>query len=624
MSQEINVVGRWIKLDAQKRQFQLNVPGLLKVLAENLYSNRKVAIRELIQNAHDSIMRRVMAAGGNIAFKPRIQIRTNPAKGILTIEDNGDGMDDADIIQYLTTIGNSYTREVGSTLEFLQPERASVLIGQFGMGFLSAFLIASEVKLYTRKADGQGWYWYCDASEFYEMKSSDYAPVGTLIELTLKPEAETLLNSVELSGAIRRYADFLPLPIFLNTQTEPVNLMTPPWEADDSSGAIAAYLQRAFQQSDALHAFTLHDQVIDLGHDSLTVPLRGVMFIPPSSVVSVREYGDVMIYIRRMFITDQERDLLPSWARFFRGVIDCAMLQPTASRESLHQEESFMAVRQALETQLLTELRRVAYEQPHVWRRIVLAHTDLVLGWVTVNDEFFDQVADLLPVQTSRGAMLLKDYLARTENTFYYVTQQIGSLQDQLLGEGFEVPVIDASWFAVRPFLEKYASRLPVPPRLVQMDGDAKRLMQAVNDPRYDGLVMFFRKQGIPAKIAAYKPHGVPGLMLYPRNADALIEARRALDSEELSDPFTDIISDYLSQQSDDEDSQPTGVLYLNASCPLVRQLIEPTSAPHRETVLTLIHQIAKLFAGRTLTPHAAAHAFNGVTHSILEMINHG
>ncbi len=611
-------------MDTQRRQFQLNVPGLLKVLAENLYSNRKVAIRELIQNAHDSIMRRVIANGTDISFGPRIQLRADPANSILTIMDNGDGMDDNDIIQYLTTIGNSYTREVGSTLEFLHPERASALIGQFGMGFLSAFLIASEVKLYTRKAGGQGWSWYCDASEFYEMKPAEVASVGTFIELKLKPEAEPLLNADELTQAVRRYADFLSVPIYVNTRVQPVNLMTPPWESDTPDKAVKEYLERTFNQREVLHTVILRDQIIDLGHDTLTVPLRGVMFIPPSSVVSLREYGDVMVYIRRMFITDQERDLLPSWARFFRGVIDCAMLQPTASRESLHQEESFMAVRQALEAQLLAELRRVAYEQPQVWRRIVVSHTDLVLGWVTVNDEFFDQVADLLPIQTSRGAMLLKDYLAQTGNVFYYVTQQIGSLQDQLLGEGFEVPVIDASWFAVKPFLEKYASRLPAQSRLVQMDGDAKKLMQPVDDSRYDGLVMFFRKHGIVAKIASYKPHGVPGLMLYPRNADAMIEARRALESDELSDPFAEIVSDYLSQQGDDDDSQPTGVLYLNASCVLVRQLTEPAAAPMRDSVLTLIHQIAKLFAGRTLTAQDAATAFSGVTQSIIEVMNHG
>lgn len=607
-------------MDAQKKQFQLNVPGLLKVLAENLYSNRKVAVRELIQNAHDSIMRRLLTSNPDITLRPRIHLTTDAVTNTLTIEDNGDGMDDTDIIQYLTTIGNSYTREVGNRLEFLQPDRASALIGQFGMGFLSAFLIAAEVRLYTRKDDGQGWMWFCDGSEYYEMKPAEVAQTGTRIVIKLKPEAESLLYEDELVGAVRRYADFLPIPIYLNAQPRPTNLMTPPWESTHAD-AIPDYLERAFKQRTVLHAFALHDQEIDLGHDTLTVPLRGVMFIPPSSVVSVREYGDVMVYIRRMFITDQERDLLPSWARFFRGVIDSPMLQPTASRESLHQEESFLAVRQALEVQLLAEMRRLAQDEPHIWRRVVMGHTDLVLGWVTVNDEFFDQVSDLLPVQTSRGDMLLKDYLAQTGNVFYYMTQQIGSLQDRLLGEGFEVPVIDASWFAVKPFLEKYASRQPAPSRLIQMDGDAKKLMLAVDDPRYDGLLAFFRKQGIAARIAAYKPTSVPALMLYPRNADTLSEARRALDSDELSDPFAGLVSDYLDGFMG-EDGQAAGTLYLNTSCTLIQHLTTPSATPIRETVLTLVYQVAKLFSGRTMTAQDASIAFNGVTQSILEMMN--
>lgn len=607
-------------MNAPKRQFQLNVPGLLKVLAENLYSNRKVAIRELIQNAHDSITRRLLTEN-DPDYRPRITLRTDSRTHTLTIEDNGDGMDDNDIAQYLTTIGNSYTREVSGSLEFLHPDRAQTLIGQFGMGFLSAFLIAASVTLHTRKVGADnGWVWSCDGGEYYDLRPTTVTHVGTRITIALKPEAEVFVNAKELMAVIQRYGDFLPIPIYLNVTPQPVNLMRPPWEFDPVEPAIATYIERTFHHANPLHVFLLRDQIIDLGHDTLTVPMRGVMFIPPSSVVSVREYGDVSVYIRHMFITDQERDLLPSWARFFRGVIDSPILQPTASRENLHQEESFMAVRQALEAQLLAELRRLAQDEPLIWRRIVVNHTDLVLGWVTVNDEFFEQVADLLPLQTSRGDMLLKDYLAQTGGTFYYMTQQIGSLQDRLLGEGYEVPVIDASWFAVKPFLEKYASRQPVPPRLVQMDGDAKSLMQPVDDPRFAPLVTFFRKRNIVAKVAAYKPVGVPALMLYPRNADTLIEARRALDSDELSDPFAGLVSDYLEQHVDD-DEQPGGVLYLNASCALVRQLGEMPASPARDAVLTLILHIARLFSGRTLSAQDASAAFSTVTQSIQELL---
>ena len=108
----------------------------------------------------------------------------------------------------------------------------------------------------------------------------------------------------------------------------------------------------------------LHDARVHLGHDTMTVPLQGFLFVPPGSVASVREYGDLNIFIRRMFICERERDLLPPWARFVRGVIECPLLQPTASREGIHQDENFELVRQALENQLGRGLRDLARDQP--------------------------------------------------------------------------------------------------------------------------------------------------------------------------------------------------------------------------------------------------------------------
>lgn len=611
-------------MESQRRQFQLNVPGLLKVLAENLYSSRRVAIRELIQNGHDSIIRRKFDEQ-DAGYEPRIRISTDPARGVIRIDDNGAGMTDDDIVNYLTTIGNSYTREVGANLEILHPEQAGALIGQFGLGFLSAFLVASDVTLLTRaKNSDQGWRWHCDASEYYEMAPVDYQTVGTAIELKLKPEAEFLLEEADLTHAIRRYADFLTIPIYLNEGETPVNLMSPPWDAEDQVAAAKTYIERMFRQQSPIHILPIQDQTVDLGHDTLVIPMKGFVFIPPTSVVSVGEFGDLIVYIRSMFITDHERDLLPSWAKFFRGVVECPTLQPTASRESIHQEETFLAVQQALEAQLLAELRRLAKDEPRIWHQIVSNHTDLVLGWVTINSEFFDQVADLLPLQTSRGPMVLPEYLKQTDNTIYFVTQQIGSLQEQLLGEGFEVPVIDASWFAVRPFLERYATRRETGVRLVQMDGDARRLMRLVDDERFAGLLAFFKQRGVAARTAEFKPESVPALMLYPRNANSLLEARRALDSNELSTPFAAMISDYLDQQSDDVDAKPTGVLYLNTSCALIRQMAAPeVPPPQRDAVLTLVHQVARLFAGRTLTAKDASQAFSDVCQSVQEMLSH-
>src|SRR5437868_3386628 len=135
--------------EGTEHQFQIHLPGLLKVLAENLYSTRKVAIRELLQNAHDSCIRRSVEDDARF-YRPRVDIAIDHARRVVSISDNGSGLSAEDITTYLATIGRSYTRELGEKLSILSPDKAAELIGQFGLGFLSAFLVASEVTLITR------------------------------------------------------------------------------------------------------------------------------------------------------------------------------------------------------------------------------------------------------------------------------------------------------------------------------------------------------------------------------------------------------------------------------------------------------------------------------------------
>src|SRR5207237_577222 len=229
-------------------------------------------------------------------------------------------------------------------------------------------------------------------------------------------------------------------------------------------------------------------------HDSVTVPLKGFLFVPPGSVASVREFGDLTVFIRRMFICERERDLLPPWARFVRGVIECSVLQPTASREGIHQDENFESVRQALEEQLGAGLRRLARDEPAVWKKVVRGHSDVIIGWAVSDNDFFERVEDIVHFRTTRGPLSLPDYLEQSGGTLYFVTRELGSLQEQLLAEGRDVPAIDASWFSVAPFLEKYAQRHP-DVGLVQLDGEADTLLRPVPEGPFAALLETLRAQ---------------------------------------------------------------------------------------------------------------------------------
>jgi molecular chaperone HtpG len=358
---------------------------------------------------------------------------------------------------------------------------------------------------------------------------------------------------------------------------------------------------------------------VRLEHDSITIPLQGFLFVPPGSVLSVREYGDLSVYIRRMFICDGERDLLPPWARFVRGVIDCPVLQPTASREGIHQEENFESVRQALEEQLGQGLRDLARKDPERWKDLVRGHSSVIIGWAVKDNEFFERVEDLVPFHTSRGLLTLPEYLKASNGTLYYMTRELGSLQEQLLAEGRDVPAIDASWFAVTPFLEKYARRHP-DIGLVQLDGEAHELMRPAPEGPYADLLAFFRHQGIRVRLAVFKPAEVPAIMLYPDKADLAQKAGEALRTGDLPGPLAGLVSDFVHERLNQEELQ--GTLFLNANCVLLRRLVEKPPQPAvRDAVLTLLWQSARLFSGRMLTPEDAARAFGAWIGAVDKML---
>jgi molecular chaperone HtpG len=601
---------------SDRQRFNLHLPGLLKVLAEHLYTSKKVGVRELVQNAHDSCTRRKIE-GGDDRYRPRIDVSLDEERRVVTIADNGNGLTEEEITTYLATIGRGYTRELRERLTFTSPAEAAELIGQFGLGFLSAFLLASEVTLTTRSVQGgPALRWHSSGDEHYDLRPGQRDEVGTTVELKIKPAASFILSEQALAEAVRIYADFLPVPIYVNGDAEPINLTAPPWEDEDPAQAVADYISRVFHGMKPLCVIPLHDARVSIGHDSITVPLQGFLFVPPGSVASVREYGDLNIYIRRMFICERERDLLPPWARFVRGVVECPLLQPTASREGIHQDENFELVRQALEAQLGRGLQRLAREDPPSWRKVVRGHSDVIIGWAVSNADFFEKVEDIVTFRTTRGPLSLPEYLGQSGGSLYYVTRELGSLQEQLLAEARDVPAIDASWFSVTPFLERYAQRHP-DVSLVQLDGESRQLLRPASEEAFAPLLDYLKGVGVRAKVASFRPAEAPALVLYPQGAELAREAEASLQAGDLPGPLAGLVHDYIEGRFGDRD-ELAGTLYLNAANPFVRRLAEekPSEAV-LGPVLGLIHQVARLFAGRMLSASDAVGAFAEVTRSL-------
>jgi molecular chaperone HtpG len=600
--------------ETSRQPFKLHLPGLLKVLAEHLYSNKQVAVRELIQNAHDGCRRR-QAESDEPDYKPQIRLEIDSVRRTLTIHDNGNGLTREEIEDYLATIGRSYTRELRQNLAILSPDEASRLIGQFGFGFLSAFLLADEVRVITKSNNGgEAFEWKSDGGETYEISPSRRKDVGTSVELRVKGSANFVLQSDVLLQIVRQYADFLPIPISIGNESTPINLQMPPWKEREVDGATRRYIERIFEV-EPLAIIHLHDHKISMGHDEVIIPLNGFLFVPPRSMVSLREYGDVNVFIRRMYICRDDKGLLPPWARFVRGVVDCPQLQPTASREDLHQDETYEAIQAAIEIQLGEGLKTIANQQPQVWEKIVRGHADLITSWAARDPSFFEAVKDIVTFRTSRGNLTLPQYLEEGDGNFYYTTRELGSLQERMLAEGHGMPVVDASTIGVEPFLVRYAL-VKGNCKLIQLDGEVQHLLREANEPLWAGILSYYERRDIQVHVADFNPTEVPALMFYPEDAEFAIEGRQAISDGDIADPLAALLGDYLDNHASDADAIE-GTLVINASNEWMRTLALEEESAARDSALELAFQLARLFSGRTLNATDAAKAFKGITNSV-------
>ncbi|MGE3804193.1 MAG: hypothetical protein AB7K24_05935, partial [Gemmataceae bacterium] len=211
----------------------------------------------------------------------------------------------------------------------------------------------------------------------------------------------------------------------------------------------------------------------------------------------------------------------------------------------------------------------------------------------------------------------LPEYLEHSGGKIYFVTRELGSLQEQLLAEGRDVPAIDASWFSVERFLERYAAE-SVNVKLVRLDEDVETLLRPASNKKLSQLLQYYAEQGIEAKLASFHPREVPALMVYPPRAELLRDSQTALETHDLPDSMAPLVQAFVSDQlASGADWQ--GTLYLNADCPFIKQLekLEPGRLP---PLLRMLYEMARLFCGRLLRPAEAAASFQEFTRALEEI----
>ena len=451
----------------KKMTFQTEIKQLLDLMIHSLYSNKEIFLRELVSNASDALDKLNYLTISDdkfkgIAFDPRIDISFDEKKGVITITDSGVGMDEGELIDNLGTIAKSGTKGFLNALSG-DAKKDSALIGQFGVGFYSAFMVAEKVVVTTKKAGSeQAYSWISDGSGEYEILECKKDTHGTQIALYLKKDEKQFASRWEIESIIKKYSEHVAFPIFLHY--EETKYAT---EEEKKEGKKDETLQKCEQLNTAkaiwkIAKTDLKDEDYKefykgFAHDN-SEPLSWIhtkvegnleyttlFFIPavaPFDLYRVDYRSGVKLYVKRVFITDDDKELLPQYLRFVRGVIDSEDLPLNVSREILQQNKILANIKSASTKKILGEIAKLAKDDEKY--KSFYAQFGKVLKEGLYGDfENKDKILELLRFDSSKAENLslksYKDAMPKEQKSIYY-----------LIGENKDL--LKAS-----PLLEKYA-----------------------------------------------------------------------------------------------------------------------------------------------------------------------
>jgi molecular chaperone HtpG len=374
--------------------------GLIQLLAGHLYSEKKVFIRELIQNAHDAIQRRAAKDPAFNRAQGHIDILTDltASPGRIIFRDNGIGMSPQDLEEFLSTIGKSGTKVASAEV----PE----VIGQFGIGFLSGFVVGARVEVRTRSwqaAPDQACLWENSGNKDYTITPCALAQIGTEVTVHLRSaEDRGLLHEEAVKKVVRDYADMLRIPIHLNDPGRhgaPINTMVMPWERTGISEAEMRldgmiYLEKTVPDS-VLEAIPI--RIADPAEDGRSaVDAEGLLYITRTRVLGTDAPRTVRVFLKRMFLCEQAKEILPPWASFINGIINTRSLSPNAARDNFTRDDSFIRLRDRLGDLIVAHLEHLRESEPQRLSEILAYHDLAIKAACHYYEPFFDKFVHLL------------------------------------------------------------------------------------------------------------------------------------------------------------------------------------------------------------------------------------
>lgn len=359
-----------VKGTFSKHEFQAETKKLLDIVARSLYSEKEVFIRELISNGSDALekLRHKLITGGGETAPMEIHLQTDSAKGTFTIQDTGVGMNQEDLVANLGTIARSGSKAFLDALQN-QAEASTSIIGQFGVGFYSAFMVADRVDVYSQSAepDVPGYKWSSDGSGLFEIAEASGVRQGTKIVLHLKDDCKEFSSEDRVKDVVTKYSNFISFPIFLNGRR--LNTLQALWtmEPKEISEWQHEEFYRYVAQAYDKPRYTLHYRA------DAPLNIRSLFYVPdqkPTMFDVSREMGSsVALYSRKVLIQTKATDILPKWLRFLRGVVDSEDIPLNLSRELLQESALIRKLRDVLQQRVIRFLLDQSKKDPEKYAR---------------------------------------------------------------------------------------------------------------------------------------------------------------------------------------------------------------------------------------------------------------
>ncbi len=581
-------------LDMKEAQLKIHSENILPIIKKWLYSDKDIFVRELVSNSCDAILKCKKLEGDQDFC---IDVKIDAKKKLLTFSDNGIGMTADEVEKYIAQIAFSGAEDF--VKKYQSDKEEDQVIGHFGLGFYSAYMVAKSVEIETKSTEGEAVHWKCDGSSTYQIEEGKKKSRGTDVILHLMHGEDEYLNEAKISAILKRNCAFLPYPIYLNDRR--INEQEPLWMKSSSDTTDKEYVD--FYKK----LFPMDEEPLFWVHLNVDFPfhLKGILYFPRLKRESEVRKETIHLYCNRVFVSDNCKDILPDYLTILRGVIDSPDIPLNVSRSTLQLDSTVRQlgahISKKISDKLLVLYRSEREKFLECWPDI-----ELIVKFGALQDEkFYERIQEFLIWKTSRGEWCTaEDYMERQKGeTIYYSVQESGHMVD--LYKDHELLFIQPSPIdqAMLQFLEHKTKA-----KFKRIDAG---IHDAILDPAKERNLLDADGRSEGAKIADFFRKHIDGEVQAKSLASESLPAFLVFKEEERR------LRDHMAFQNHSMPIKPT--LIVNTNSRLVHAIMKMKDMKLAEEMVKTIVDLAKL-SQREMAPEGLNQFISRNT-SILEKL---